>query len=452
MARTPAQPGTSIKGSSKTSPAQDPGATPGLKQQRETVSPKKTNITDSALAAGPDSDTQLDFWARFRSRMNIVAGRPGASYYWIIGTTVALTCIGLMTVLSASAAESISDGKDPYSLFIKESIFAGVGLVLMMALSFTRPAFLKKMAWPALGLSVLLLMLVVFTPLGVEVGGNKNWLNLGSTLTFQPSEAAKLALALWMGMILARKGVLVRNWRHTVIPVVPVGLVVVGLVLWGHDLGTAVIVMSVLGAGLFFGGGSKRVMIVAVAAGLVAAVLLAAFNPNRIARLSGWMGECTNGLCDQAQNGLYALASGGWWGVGLGQSRQKWSWIPEAHNDFIFAILGEELGLFGTLIIIALYGVLAFAIFRVIMKRDDTFARVVCGSILTWIIGQAFVNIAMVTGMLPVIGVPLPLISYGGSALVLVLAAIGVVLSFARVKPEASSLSQDAEPESALKD
>lgn len=135
---------------------------------------------------------------------------------------------------------------------------------------------------------------------------------------------------------------------------------------------------------------------------------------------------------------MYALASGGWFGVGLGQSRQKWNWIPEAHNDFIFAIIGEEFGLLGTLVIVGLYGVLAFAIFRVINTRNDPFSRIVCGMVLTWIIGQAVVNIAVVVGLLPVIGVPLPLISYGGTALIMVLAAVGVVLSFSRTDPEST--------------
>lgn len=424
MARTPALPGTSAK--------RAPAAAAGNEADTEEVSdsPQPRSETSSAGTASASR------WQRLRHRIDARAGRPSASYYWIIGTTVALTCVGLMTVLSASAAESISAGVDPYSLFVKESTFAAAGLAIMMVLSFVRPAGLKKLAWPALGLSALLLLLVDFTPLGVEIGGNKNWINFGGGVQFQPSEAAKLALALWMGMILARKGELVRQWRHTLMPVVPVGAIMVGLVLGGHDLGTAVIVMTVIGAGLFFGGASLKVLVPTLLGGVGAAVLLAAVSGNRTSRLAGWMGQCSSGLCDQAQNGLYALASGRWFGVGLGQSRQKWSWIPEAHNDFIFAILGEELGLLGTLVIIILYGVLAFAIFRVIMKRNDTFARVVCGAILAWIIGQAFVNIAMVAGLLPVIGVPLPLISYGGTALVVTLAAIGVVLSFARAEPD----------------
>ncbi|WP_288026168.1 putative lipid II flippase FtsW [Arthrobacter sp.] len=448
MARTPAQPGTSARGHApeklKAAEGPDAASSAGARTTagtRTTAEARKT----AATAGTADTPARRGPLHALRNRLNDVAGRPSAPYYWIIGTTVALTCIGLMTVLSASAAESISAGEDPYSLFVKESIFAVAGMLLMMVLSFVPPSGLKKIAWPVLGLAVVLL-LAVFTPLGKTVGGNRNWINLGDTLSFQPSEAAKLALALWMGMVLARKGDLVREWRHTVMPVVPAGIVVVGLILGGHDLGTAVITMSIIGAGLYFGGGSKRVLLAAVGLGIGVAALMAVFSGNRTARLSGFFGNCDNGqgLCDQAQNGLYALASGRWFGVGLGQSRQKWSWIPEAHNDFIFAILGEELGLIGTLAIIVLYAILAFAIFRVIMKRNDTFARVVCGSVLAWIIGQAFVNIAMVAGLLPVIGVPLPLISYGGSALVMTLAALGVVLSFARSAPQPRAAAEGA--------
>ena len=356
----------------------------------------------------------------------------------ILGTTLALTCIGLMMVLSSSAVESISQGADPYQLFLRESGFGAFGVVLMFVLSRTSIKWLKKLAWPALGLSLVLLALV-FSPLGKEVGGNRNWIFIGD-FSAQPSEAAKLALALWMASVLSRKGPLIRDWKQAAVPVVPVAGVAVLLVLAGHDLGTSVIIMGIVAAGLYLAGAQARIFVSAGILGAVLAVVMALSSANRLSRLSGWLGNCSDGndLCYQAQNGLYALASGGWWGVGLGQSRQKWNWIPEAHNDFIFAIIGEELGLLGTLIVVLLYGILAVAIFRVIVRHQDPFVRVVCGCIMTWVIGQAFVNIAMVTGLLPVIGVPLPLISYGGTALTLVLAAIGVVLSFARTYPESS--------------
>jgi cell division protein FtsW len=374
-----------------------------------------------------------EFWPRIEG-----SNRPssGSSYYMILGTTLALTCIGLMMVLSSSAVESISQGADPYQLFLREGGFGAFGVVLMFVLSRTSIKWLKKLAWPALGLSLVLLALV-FSPLGKEVGGNRNWIYIGD-FSAQPSEAAKLALAVWMAAVLSRKGPLIRQWKQAAVPVVPVALLAVGLVLAGHDLGTSVIIMSIVAAALYFAGAPARIFLSAGILGAIAAVVLALSSGNRMSRISGWLGNCSDGndLCYQAKNGLYALASGGWWGVGLGQSRQKWNWIPEAHNDFIFAIIGEELGLLGTLIVVLLYGILAVAIFRVIVRHKDPFIRIVCGCIMTWVIGQAFVNIAMVTGLLPVIGVPLPLISYGGTALTLVLAAIGVVLSFARTYPE----------------
>ncbi|WP_051388761.1 putative lipid II flippase FtsW [Arthrobacter sp. 35W] len=378
-----------------------------------------------------------NFWPRLDG-----SSRPsnGSSYYLIVGATLALTCIGLMTVLSASAAESISQDEDPYGLFLKEGMFAVIGLVAMFLLSRASVTFLKKIAYPAIFLAIALLALV-FTPIGKEVGGNRNWIEIGS-FSAQPSEAAKLALAVWMAAVLSRKGELVKDWKHALVPVVfPVALAILGLVLGGKDLGTAVIIASIVGAGLYFGGVRLRLFVPAILVAGVGALVFAATSGNRTSRLSGWLGNCDTGndICYQAKNGIYALASGGWFGVGVGQSRQKWSWIPEAHNDFIFAIIGEEFGLMGTLLIVLLYGVLAFAIFRVIVRHNDTFVRIVCGCIMTWIIGQAFVNIAMVTGLLPVIGVPLPFISYGGSSLLLVLAAIGVVLSFARSYPESDT-------------
>jgi cell division protein FtsW len=374
-----------------------------------------------------------EFWPRIEG-----SNRPsnGSSYYLILGTTLALTCIGLMMVLSSSAVESISQGVPPYDLFVRESVFGAVGVVLMLILSRFSVRRLKRLAWPAIMLSIVLLALV-FSPIGKAVNGNRNWIEIGG-LSAQPSEAAKLALALWMATVLARKGPLVRQVQHSIIPVLfPMTLVVAGLVALGHDLGTTVVILCIVAAGLYFAGAPGKLFIGFTLLGAIGAIGMALTSGNRMSRLSGWLGNCDDGndLCFQSQNGIYALASGGWWGVGLGQGRQKWNWIPEAHNDFIFAIIGEEFGLLGSLVVVLLYGVLAVAIFRVIVRHNDPFIRIVCGCIMTWIIGQAFVNIAMVTGLLPVIGVPLPLISYGGTALTLVLMGVGVVLSFARTSP-----------------
>jgi cell division protein FtsW len=166
------------------------------------------------------------------------------------------------------------------------------------------------------------------------------------------------------------------------------------------------------------------------------AAFMAITSSNRMCRItSWWTGQsCADGIDAnyQATNGLYGLASGGWFGVGLGQSRQKYSWIPEAHNDFIFAIIGEELGLVGTVVVLVLFAILGAAIYRVVVAQEDMFHRVLAGTIMVWLLGQATVNMAVVTGLMPVIGVPLPFISYGGSALLMSLCAVGVVLSLAR--------------------
>ncbi|MDN3481679.1 putative lipid II flippase FtsW [Arthrobacter sp. APC 3897] len=365
----------------------------------------------------------------------------GSAYYTILGAALALTAIGLMMVLSASSVESIAasageSAGSTFGFFMKQALFAALGILAMLVLSRLGPRTYRKLAWVALAGAVILLVLVFIPGIGKEVGGNRNWIEIGP-LTGQPSEAAKLAMAVWFASVLSTKQKLLTEWKHALVPVVPGGGLLIGLVLLGRDLGTVIIMGLIMIAALFFAGAPLRFVAALVAAGGAGAVLMSMLSGNRTGRISAWLGQdCGAGLCDQANAGMYALASGGWFGVGIGQSRQKWSWIPEAHNDFIFAIIGEEFGLLGTLLIVLLFGVLAVATIRMTMRHTDPFIRIVCGSILVWIIGQAFVNIAMVTGLLPVIGVPLPFISYGGSSLTFTLAAVGVLLSFARKIPE----------------
>ena len=366
----------------------------------------------------------------------------GSAYYTILGASLALTAIGLMMVLSASSVESIAaSAGEPsgstFDFFVKQAMFAGLGVAAMLGLSRVGPRPYKRWAWALVALAVVLLVLVLIPGVGIEVGGNRNWIEIGP-IRGQPSEAAKLAMALWFASVLSRKQKLLTQWKHALIPVViPGGALLIGLVLIGKDLGTVIILGMIMIAALFFAGAPLRFLAALVAGSGAGAILMSFVSSNRSNRISAWLGtDCGAGLCDQANAGMYALASGGWFGVGIGQSRQKWSWIPEAHNDFIFAIIGEEFGLLGTLLIVLLFGVLAVATVRMTMRHTDPFIRIVCGSILVWIIGQAAVNIAMVTGLLPVIGVPLPFISYGGSSLTITLAAVGVLLSFARKIPE----------------
>ena len=360
--------------------------------------------------------------------------RNGSTYYLILGSTLALTAIGILMVLSASSVEAIAAGESPYTAALKQSFFAAIGVFGMFLLSRVNVVWLKRFAWLAIILALVLLMLVLL--IGRSALGNQNWIDVGP-FTFQPSEAAKLALALWMATVLGTKAKLLRQSKHALIPVAPVAVLVIGLILAGNDLGTAMIVMMITAAALFFAGVRLYVFGIAGVALGTATAVLAITSPNRVCRILSWTGQtCADGsdVNYQSTNGLYGLASGGWFGVGLGQSRQKYSWIPEAHNDFIFAIIGEELGLVGTLVVLVLFGILGTAIYRVVVAQKDLFHRVLAGTIMVWLLGQATVNMAVVTGLAPVVGIPLPFISYGGSALLMSLCAIGVVLSLARTQ------------------
>jgi cell division protein FtsW len=221
-----------------------------------------------------------------------------------------------------------------------------------------------------------------------------------------------------------------------VVPVLPIAAGIIGLVLAGNDLGTGMIIMMIMAAALFFAGVPIYMFGIAALIAVAGAGFMAVTSSNRMCRITSWWtgNSCGEGIDAnyQSTNGLYGLASGGWLGVGLGQSRQKYSWIPEAHNDFIFAIIGEELGLVGTVVVLILFAILGAAIYRVVVAQEDLFHRVLAGTIMVWLLGQATVNMSVVTGLVPVIGVPLPFISYGGSALLMSLCAVGVVLSLAR--------------------
>jgi len=362
---------------------------------------------------------------------------PVAPYYLLLGSTAMLLLFGLVMVLSASSVTSYQASGSSYTVFKNQAMFAGIGVVLAVVASRVSTKVWKWLALSAFAGAVVLQM-AVFSPLGRTVQGNRNWIGFGS-FSIQPSEAGKIAIILVGAMILTRKRKVLGEWRHVVIPFIfPLAIVLLGLVLAGHDLGTTMVLASIVGAILFVAG--VRLRVFAFFGGLAAAVALAfvATNNNRTGRLDAWLGTCLNAQsagCYQKVHGLYAMADGGWWGVGLGASREKWSWLPEAHNDFIFAIIGEELGLPGTLAVIALYVALGYACYRLIVTSTDFFVRLVTAGVMAWILVQAVINIGSVTGLLPIIGVPLPLVSSGGSALVTTLFALGILISFARNEP-----------------
>ena len=366
------------------------------------------------------------------------------SYYLLAGASALLLTIGLVMVLSSSSIDALAataddpGGPSPYGIFLDQARYALIGLPFAWVATRLPVAFYKKIAWPAL-LVALGLQLLVFSPLGYAVGGNRNWLDL-RVLTIQPSELVKLALAVWLGAVLARKRHLLGQWLHVLVPGVLVALGAIGLVLLGHDLGTAIVLLILVTGALFVAGVPARMFVVAGAVAVPVIWQITQLSDSRIVRITAFFSaDCDQQReCYQTTRGLYALASGGWTGQGLGESREKWSYLPERHNDFIYAILGEELGLLGAVLVLALIGVLAVAMTRVIRRHTDPFVQVTTAAITAWVVGQALINIGVVIGLLPVIGVPLPLVSAGGSALITTMIALGIVLSFARTEPGAA--------------
>ena len=362
------------------------------------------------------------------------------SYYVLIGATALLLVIGLVMVLSSSSVESLDDGHSPYAVFFDQAKYALIGLPLLFGLSRLPVRFFQAIAWPALGLAIVF-QLMVFVP-GIGCGpqyGNRNWVCLPG-FSAQPSEAIKLALAIWLGAVLTRKLTLLRQWKHALIPAVPVAGLAILVVLAGRDLGTALVLIMLVAGALFVAGVPMRMFGLAALIGAGLTFALTVTSDNRTARITSWLSDDCDATssCYQTLHGGWGLASGGWGGLGLGESREKWSYLPAAHNDFIFAILGEELGLIGTLLVLSLFGLLAFAMIRVIRRHPDPFVQITTGAMLCWIIGQALVNIAVVIGLAPVIGIPLPLVSAGGSALIMTMAALGVLIAFARSEPGAA--------------
>jgi cell division protein FtsW len=376
--------------------------------------------------------------------------RPLASYYLVLGCTLLLLAVGLMMVLSTSTAYDLDTGAPPYSMFEKQVLGAVAGLVIMWLAAKAPPRVFRVFAYPLLLVSLLGLVLVLL--FGPEVQGVQRWLIVGGN-EVQPSEFAKLGLVVWGADLLARKERLgqLTDWRHLLVPLLPGAALMCLLVMIGKDLGTTFLLLVIFMALLWIIGAPGKLLIGLLALLVFALAMLVAVHSYEWTRLVGFVSSqssanCASVTCYQLTQGKDALGSGGWFGVGLGASTAKWGWLPLAYADFIFAVLGEELGLVGAICVIVLYGALAFAGLRIARRVPDTFSRLAAGSITVWLISQAVVNIGAVLGLLPITGVPLPLISAGVSSLIATLAALGMLLSFARTEPGAAQALAAAGP------
>lgn len=365
--------------------------------------------------------------------------KPVNHLYMLLVSAGALTFLGLIMVFSASSIHSIDTKGSAISIVLRQLMFVVISIPLA--------AYLSKLSigrWELAGrigllISIGLLAILAIPGVGKTVNGNTNWIDL-KIIDVQPSEFAKLFMILWAGYLLARKEKSGRFNVNVFTLIGPGFLLIMALVMYGHDLGTASVLASIL-AGLLFVSGIRLRLLGSITA--VGAIVLAGFivtsgyraarflvflNPFAPAdyKYAGW----------QPAHSLLGLASGGLFGVGLGGSRQKWGNLAEAHTDFIFSVIGEELGLIGTLSVLILLVVLIYSIFRIGLRAQEPMVRFVCAGIGCWITIQAFLNIGSATSILPVVGVTLPLVSYGGSALVATICALGFVIGAALRDPE----------------
>jgi len=351
----------------------------------------------------------------------------------LLGLTVLIVVVGLIMVASASAVDSYKETDNAAFTFLRQGLYVLVGFAGLVFLSNLKLDFFRRMAPPVLlGMLVLQLVTAFF---GVEINGNRNWLDIGIT-TIQPAEFLKIALIVALALQLAQLNQDPETDKQIWRMVLGVSAVAVGLVaLIGRDLGTGVVIGVTLMAMFLFAGMplSRWLGLSAlIVAGAVAAIMSSA---SRRIRFEAWLnpdGADPMGVMWRFEKGTWALAAGGFWGTGLGRSKLKWSWIPEVENDFIFAIIGEELGLLGAIGVIGLYFALAMVLFSIAKQQTNAFSRNLVAGVMVWISMQAFINIGVVLGLFPVLGVPLPLISAGGSSTIATLAGIGIVLAVER--------------------
>lgn len=363
--------------------------------------------------------------------------RPLASFHLLLAVFGLLTVFGLVMVLSASSVDSYSANGTSYSVFGKQVLYCLVGLGLFY-LALRVPARLIRRHSMALLILCLVMLVLVLTPLGQVANGARSWLSVGG-VSVQPVEFAKIGFALWGAHVLVTKRGLLSQYRHLLVPVVPAALLMFALVMLQPDLGSTMTLFIVLLGLLWFVGAPMRLFAVMALGGVTGVVVLALFEDYRMARLTVFLDPSADptGTGYQSTQALYALADGGLFGQGLGQGWSKWQYLPYAHNDFIFAVIGEELGFLGCAVVLGLFGLTAYVGMRIARRNTDPWIRVVAGTLTLWIVTQAVVNIGYVVGMLPITGLPLPLISSGGSSIVSSMLVFGLLANFARNEPEA---------------
>ena len=352
----------------------------------------------------------------------------------LLFTTVALCAAGLVMVTSASVAFAYNQHQSTFYYAERQAAWLAIGFVALLLLARIDYRRLRPLA-PAGAVAAALLMLLVLVPhVGVTVNGARRWFDAGPLGTFQPSELGKLAFAVFIAHWIDRNSSRMGHFQHVFVPFAAMLAGVLVLLLLERDLGTSIVTVAIFLSAYWAGGGRLRHIILLAAALALAFVAVTLLEPYRMGRLSAFRNPWADplGAGFQATQSLYGLASGGIFGVGIGHSIEKYGWLPEAHTDFIFAIVGEETGLIGTTLV--MLGFLAFGVrgYRASLRAPDRLGMALAASLTTWVTFEALLNMATVTNTLPITGVPLPFFSYGGTALATTLAGVGLLLSIAR--------------------
>ena len=379
--------------------------------------------------AGVDRDQAV---ARSGVPTIVAAERPERDNT-LLAITLLLLGGGLVMVLSASQALAYLQHRTSLYYFERQAIWTVLGLAAMVVLSRVDFHRYRPLVPYGAGLAALAMAAVLLPKVGVQINGARRWFDLGPIGLMQPSEPAKLALALFLADWLARRGDRLQSLTKGLLPFVAVLSLPIVLLIAQRDLGTAAVTAVLAVAAYLAAGAPKRhLALLAVALGVAFAGFIV-LEPYRAARIWAFMHPFSDELGSgfQSSQALIALGSGGFTGVGLGNSVEKYLWLPEAHTDFIFAIIGEELGLVGTTAVLAGFVVFSVRGYRAALRAPDRYGAIAASAITTWIWFQALMNMATVTSTLPITGVPLPFISYGGTALAITLAAVGVLLNIA---------------------
>jgi cell division protein FtsW len=415
----------SSAGTSKVTPA---GATPAGRSTRTAGTTKRP----------PGRIGKL--WRTGRKLTADWLDRPMTSLHLVLAIFALMLGFGLLMVLSSSSVAAFRSGGSSFSVFANQATYAALGLLCFWATQFVPIRVLRSTSTAAVIISLGLLVLVLV--MGAKVNGARSWIRLAG-FQFQPSEIAKLALLLWMAHVLAARRSTLGSPKALLIPVLPVFVLMAGLIMFQPDLGTTVALTIVFMAVLYFAGAPWWTFAGLAAIGTAGFFYLAISADYRLARLLSFIDpEAHPDTSYQLLQSLYGMGNGGWFGVGLGQSRAKWSYLPNADSDFIFAIIGEELGLIGAGILLLLFALLAYTGLRIARRNVDPFVKIVASAATVWLVGQAAINIGYVVGLLPVTGIPLPMISAGGTSLLITMVVFGLLANFARREPQAAAALQ----------